>query len=67
MKYNHNYTMTLSIGFSGAEREETVNPAEHSTYSEEEWNALSEKEQQEWLNSQAKDWAHEYIEIAVMD
>lgn len=62
LPYNHTYTLTLSIG-SGADLSESCNPAQDSSYSEAEWNALSRDQQEEWLNEEATSWADPLVEI----
>ena len=63
--YDHDYTMRLSIGYSGAERSETVNPVNESSYSQEQWEALSDEAKQDWLNSELSNWAENFIETSV--
>lgn len=64
LPYNHEYSLRLSIGFVNAERIAEINPATDSSYSEDEWNALSADEQRQWLNDAVADWADEYIETS---
>jgi len=63
--YDHDYTMRLSIGYSGASRSDTTNPARNSSYSREEWEALPDEEKQDWLNFQLEIWADDFIETSV--
>jgi len=63
--YNHDYTMRLSIGYSNASRDETTNPSKDSSYSQEEWEALSDEEKQDWLNSELDNWSVNFIETSV--
>jgi hypothetical protein len=63
--YNHYYTMSLSIGLANASQTEKTNPAFDSSYSEEEWNSLTEQEKQSWLDQEAWDWAKDLIETSI--
>lgn len=67
MKWNHDYTMRLSIGYSTAVQTEIVNPSLNSSYSEDEWNALTEEEQQAWLDEELNDWSLRHIETSVTE
>lgn len=62
LPWSHDYTMTVSIGFSGAERTGVVDPARDSIYSEDEWNALSRHEQEDWLRGEVDDFASNCVE-----
>lgn len=63
--YNHRYTMRVSIGLVGAERTGAANPSKDSSYSEEEWNALTDEERSTWLNDVLQDWASSYIDMSI--
>ena len=63
--YNHDYTMRLSIGYSNASRSATANPSKDSSYSQEEWEALSDEEKQDWLNAEADIWSADFIEVSI--
>lgn len=66
MKYNHDYKLHLSIGFySGASQSDTVNPSKEM--SSEEWEEMTEAEQQQWLEDYLADWANNYIETCVLE
>jgi hypothetical protein len=64
MQYNHDYKLNLSIGSAGAEYEDTLNPSKESSYSREEWNALTTEEQQLWLEEETLAWANNYIDYS---
>jgi hypothetical protein len=63
LPYYHRYKLSLSIGYPQAMRKGEVNPSEYGEYSEEEWDALSREEQEDWLYRAAAQWADDYIEI----
>ncbi len=65
MKWNHDYKMRLSIGFSGAEHSDEINPS--LNFDEEEWNEMPEEEQRKWLEETAEEWAWNYIEVSVAE
>jgi hypothetical protein len=63
MPFDHDYTLKSSFGLVGAERSEIYNPAEDSELSQEEWDEMTEDEQDEYLMEVAQDWAMQYIDI----
>lgn len=63
--WNHDYKVHLSIGLTGCDRSATINPSKDSSYSEEEWNNLSEGERERWLYAEAEDWANNFIDLSV--
>jgi hypothetical protein len=60
LPWNHNYTMTVSI--SRADQSETINPARDSSYSEDEWNALTKDEQEKWLSWELDEFMSNCVE-----
>ena len=62
--YDHNYKLHLSIGFWIEERD-TINPAYESSYSQEEWEALPDKQKQDWLESQLREWLANWVKASV--
>lgn len=60
--YASKIKVMLSIGYSGAEREDFISPKD-SSYTESEWNALTEQEREDWVIKEADEWAQDYIEI----
>ena len=61
--YGAKIKVTLSIGYSGAEQEGVICPKIDSSYDEEEWNALSEEEREDWVSGMADDWSRDYITL----
>lgn len=62
LPWNHNYKMYVSVNFSQGEEEQSINPSVDSSYSVEEWNALSPQDQRQWLEEETKEWAMQYVE-----
>lgn len=61
MKWNHEYTLVLSIGFTGqADQRDYVVPSEH--IEESEWNAMTNEAQSDWLCEMARDFLEEQVE-----
>lgn len=65
LPFNHNYAMRVSIGLSGADRTDVVNPSRDSSYSKEEWDALPRAEQEKYLQESLNDWALGFYEATV--
>ena len=61
--YSAKIKVTLSIGYSGAEHDDIICPKTDSSYDEEQWNALSESEREDWVSSMADDWSRDYITL----
>ena len=59
--YGAKIKVTLGIGFSGAEHDDIICPRIDSSYTEAEWDALSEKEREDWVASSAVEWSQNYI------
>lgn len=58
MKYG-TYKVTLSIGYSGANREDEINVTEE--YEEDEWNEMTEDDQDKVLREWMNDLLGQYI------
>ena len=54
------YNISLSIGYNGADQEDTLNISDH--LSESDWDNLTEDEQEEWLDDMTKEKLGQYIE-----
>lgn len=63
LPYNHDYKLYLCIGLTNAEQTDSTNPSTESSYSQEEWDNLTRKQQEEWLNSETAEWANGYIDM----
>jgi hypothetical protein len=61
MKYGI-YKVTLSIGFSGASREDEIDITEE--YEEDEWNEMTEDEQDKVLREWMEDLLGQHIEMS---
>jgi hypothetical protein len=61
LPYNNGYKVHLDIGDGGAGVDDTINPANNSSYSEAEWNALSRDEQEAWLDGELQEWAQNFM------
>lgn len=57
--------MQLSIGLNNCTQESTINPAKDSCFTEIGWDNFSDTDKQEWLDSQLREWAFEYIDMSV--
>jgi hypothetical protein len=55
------FTLYLSIGYSGSDRTLQINVLED--YDLEDWQSMTEKERQDYLNDYAENWANNYIDI----
>ena len=62
LEFDHEYSLHLSIGLSGCDRVGSINPANESSYTKAEWDALSLVEQEHWIEEACDDWANELIE-----
>lgn len=62
LKYNHFYKLKLEIGLANCTKETVTNPAIASSYSKEEWDALSFREQEAWLQGELQEWAYGLID-----
>jgi len=61
LPYSHDYPVSVNIGLAG-EQADSINPATESSYTEEEWNALTMEQQEEWLDTEAREWAMQFVD-----
>ncbi len=58
LKYRQ-YKVGLEIGIGNTGQEDVINPSEE--FSQEQWDALTREEQEQWLYASTKEWANNYI------
>ncbi|HEY9643510.1 MAG TPA: hypothetical protein V6C57_23680 [Coleofasciculaceae cyanobacterium] len=55
------YKIGLDIGISNAQRIGAIHPKD--SYSQQEWDALTDEEKENWLNEASNEWANNYIDV----
>lgn len=67
LDYDSSINFILSIGYSGADREDSFIIKDITGLNKEGWDNLSIEEQEDFLQNFTEDWAHNYIEYSWYD